>query len=163
MLPTMNRLVAGTLGNGWCVFVTWQMFVGLCCEVRKYLDETRDRLPGSSLRAPQYLNALKVMCFAYGIDMGLSPSTGDTPTVTMKLPHFADRTAVSFVLDLFAALLHRFASLKLERPHPPVLRGGSNKIIRAEAFKKTRINQWSFELDGGFLSTFAVIFKFWEN
>jgi len=72
MLPTMKWLVAGTLGKGWCVFVTWQMFVGLCCEGRKYLDQTRERLRGSNLRAQQYLEDLKVMCFAYGIDMAIT-------------------------------------------------------------------------------------------
>jgi hypothetical protein len=72
----------------------------------------------------------------------------------MKLPEWACVDEVNSMLVFFAALLLRFSTQILVRPHTPSLLPGAAKLASSTCFKRARLCQWSFFLDRGSLVNF---------
>ena len=130
------------------------MFQSLLCEGRKEEDETNPRRPGHEGREQHYWDQLRLFAHAAGINLADTPLSNPAPS--LNLPSWADRKAVGKVLDLFGALLIRFAEDILARTHVPVLRPSASRLRATRKFQSTRINQFHYLLDRGSMTNFNL-------
>lgn len=153
--PTLAWMVECTLGPSWLALgITFQMFQSLLCEVRKASLRTNERRPGHASREQHYMELIKVVAHAFGINLDDVPGVKDRPV--LNLPSCSNGQAVSYVLDVFGALLLRFAEDILKRKEVPILRSSAARLRSTRKFKATRINQFHYLLDRGSLANFTV-------
>jgi hypothetical protein len=132
LLPMLNYLVAATLGSQW--------LVALLCEARKNLKKEHARRTPSAEKEEHYQMHLTKLLTAFGVQRTDGPRGLDV-CPRLKLPSWASRRDVGRVLDLFSALLLRFAEDVLGRTEVPTVGPGGTALRRSAAC------QWQFMLD----------------
>ena len=95
------------------------------------------------------MELVKEIAFDWALDIsagGVRASKRTAPE--LKLPLWIDAEAVARLLDIFGALLLRWASV-LDMPLRTEVRPTATKIFRDNDFRRAKINQWSWFFDTG--------------
>lgn len=81
---------------------------------------------------------------------------GNQQCPEVRLPIWASKGEVKKLLDLFNALLIRFAHVVLRRQDVPMVRRGGAALYATSSFKNKRLCQWHYLLDRGSMVNFNM-------
>ena len=155
--PHLIWLVSNILNESFLWLVDFQTFAGLCCKARKCRDGKYERRPGAEQRKKVKEACLKMYAFDYALDLNTSgPCNKEVSSPELLLPLWMDRDIAIEVLDVFAALLLRWADM-VGMSANTHFRLSAKTLFQSYEFQKTKINEWSPFLDTGSLVNWQLL------
>ena len=160
LLPVCAWVVEKYLGVSWVGLLCFMTVQHLCCEYRRWHDNTKQRRPESPKRADSLRELIAAMAFDFGLnlihDFARTHIFAKRPRP--DLPSTADSVFAESLLDFFEALVIRWAALLGHKKVQTLTRGVAD-IVQAERWDSTRTGQWAWQLDRGSLVTWKLVLR----